>query len=394
MNIKGVRLTAGLLVAALMITAVPTEMFEAKTAESANYITGTSYSFSAGAHSAINETVVLEDSTDDELYADVEENEALVVTAPVETEPVNPYANIAIANVNEYLNIRTEANPEAEVLGKLYNQGRATVLETLDGWYKITSGTVTGYVSAEFVIVGDEAACEAASKKIGTVVTETLRLRKEASTESGVHTLLSEGNKVTVVEEVAEGWYKVQYGSYTGYVSGDYITVETVYSYAESREEEAARLAAAEEARRKEEERKRQQEEKKKQQAQASNKVYKAPAGVDGQSVVDYAVQFVGNPYVWGGTSLTKGADCSGFVMKVYEAFGVTGLPHSSYKLRSVGYAVSASDVQPGDIICYSGHVAIYIGDGKIVHASNKKEGIKISNNWKYKKVLAIRRIF
>lgn len=398
MNNRGVRLTAGLLVAALIVTTIPAEMFEAKTAESANYITGTSYNFSAGAHSAINETVVLEDSTDNELYADVEENDAPVVTAPVETEPVvtlpvNPYANIAIANVNEYLNIRAEANPEAEVLGKLYNQGKATVLETLDGWYKITSGTVTGYVSAEFVIVGDQATCEAASKRIGTVVTETLRLRKEASTESGVHTLLSEGNKVTVVDELVEGWLKIQYGSYTGYISADYVTVETVYSYAESREEEAARLAAEAEARRKAEERRRQEEAKKQQQAQASNKVYKAPAGVSGQSVVDYAVQFVGNPYVWGGESLTNGADCSGFVMKIYEAFGVD-LPHSSYKLRSVGYSVSASDVQPGDIICYSGHVAIYMGDGKIVHASNKKEGIKISNNWKYKKVLAIRRIF
>ena len=129
MNNRGVRLTAGLLVAALIVTTIPAEMFEAKTAESANYITGTSYNFSAGAHSAINETVVLEDSIDDELYADVEENNAPVVTAPVETEPVvtlpvNPYANIAIANVNEYLNIRAEANPEAEVLGKLYNQGK------------------------------------------------------------------------------------------------------------------------------------------------------------------------------------------------------------------------------------------------------------------------------
>ena len=399
MNIKGVRLTAGLLVAALIVTTVPADTFEAKTAESTNYITGTSYSFSAGAHSAINETVVLEDTTNDEIYADVEENEAPVVAAPVETEPVvtepvNPYADIAIANVNEYLNIRTEANPESEVLGKLYNQGKATVLETLDGWYKITSGTVTGYVSAEFVVVGDQATCEAASKRIGTVVTETLRLRKEASTESGVHTLLSEGNKVTVVDESVEGWLKVQYGTYTGYVSADYVTVETVYTYAESREEEAARLAAEEEARRKEEERRRQEEAKKQQQAQSSSKTYKAPAGVDGQSVVDYAVQFVGNPYVWGGTSLTNGADCSGFVMKIYEAFGVTGLPHSSYKLRSVGYAVSASDVQPGDIICYNGHVAIYMGDGKIVHASNRKDGIKITNNWKYKKVLAIRRIF
>ncbi|MBP3678265.1 MAG: SH3 domain-containing protein, partial [Agathobacter sp.] len=331
---KGVRLTAGLLVAALLVTTIPADTFAAKNAESTNYITGTSYSFSAGAHSAINETVVLEDTTDDTLYAGVEENEA-----PVVAEPVNPYANIAIANVNEYLNIRAAASSDAEVLGKLYVKGAATVLETLDGWYKVTSGSVTGYVHADYVIVGDEATCKAASQRIGTVNTDTLRLRKEASTESGVHTLLSAGNKVTVIDESIEGWLKVQYKSYTGYVSADYVSVETVYSYAESKAEEAARKEAERAAAAKKNNNK----------TSSSNKKYNAPAGVSGQSVVDYAVQFVGNPYVWGGTSLTKGADCSGFVMKIYEAFGVS-LPHSSYKLRSVGYSVSASDVQPGDI--------------------------------------------
>ncbi|MBQ2705963.1 MAG: C40 family peptidase [Agathobacter sp.] len=373
---KGVRLTAGLLVAALLVTTVPAEVFAGQTVESTNYITGTSYSFSAGAHSAIGETVVLEDATEDELYAGVEENEA-----PVVAEPANPYANIAIAKVNEYLNIRTEANPNAAVLGKLYNNGAATVLETLDGWYKVTSGSVTGYVSADYVVVGDEATCKAVSQRVGTVITDALRIRKEASTEAGVYTLLTEGNKMTVLDESMEGWLKVQYRSYVGYVASEYVSVETVYNYAESKEEERARLEAEAAA-------------KKQQQASSSsNKHYNAPASKEGQAVVDYAVQFVGNPYVWGGTSLTNGADCSGFVMKVYEAFGVS-LPHSSYQQRSVGYAVSASDVRPGDIICYSGHVAIYIGDGKIVHASNRKEGIKISYNWQYRQVLAIRRIF
>lgn len=380
---KGVRLTAGLLVAALLVTTVPAEALAGQTAESTSYITGTTYSFSAGAHSAINETVVLEDTTDDTLYAGVEENDA-----PVVAEPANPYANIAIANVNEYLNIRAAASSDAEVLGKLYVNGAATVLETLDGWYKVTSGNVTGYVSADYVIVGDEATCKAASQRIGTVNTETLRLRKEASTEAGVRTLLSSGNQVTVLDESMEGWLQVQYKSYTGYVSADYVSVETVYSYAESKEEEAARKAAEAAAAAAAISKKTTTSS-----SSSSSKSYSAPSGTSGQSVVDYAVQFVGNPYVWGGTSLTNGADCSGFIMKVYEAFGVS-LPHSSYKLRSVGYAVSASEVQPGDIICYSGHVAIYMGDGKIVHASNKKDGIKISDNWQYKKVLAIRRIF
>ncbi len=114
--------------------------------------------------------------------------------------------------------------------------------------------------------------------------------------------------------------------------------------------------------------------------------------GVSGQAVADYACQFVGNPYVWGGTSLTDGADCSGFVMSVYAHFGIS-LPHSSYALRSVGIAVSVSDLQPGDIICYAGHVAIYIGGGAIVHASNATDGIKITYNYAYQTVVAIRRV-
>ena len=112
-----------------------------------------------------------------------------------------------------------------------------------------------------------------------------------------------------------------------------------------------------------------------------------------GQAVADYACQFVGNPYVWGGESLTNGADCSGFIKAVYAHYGVS-LPHSSYSLRSVGRAVSASEMQPGDIVCYDGHVAIYIGGGRIVHASNQKDGIKISPNYAYRTVVAIRRIF
>lgn len=111
-----------------------------------------------------------------------------------------------------------------------------------------------------------------------------------------------------------------------------------------------------------------------------------------GEDIVAYALQFVGNRYVYGGSSLSKGTDCSGFVMRVYEEFGYE-LPRSSYYQRSAGVNVSEEDIQPGDIVCYSGHVAIYMGDGKIVHASNAKEGIKVSDDYTYRKVLSIRRI-
>lgn len=112
-----------------------------------------------------------------------------------------------------------------------------------------------------------------------------------------------------------------------------------------------------------------------------------------GSAVASYGCQFVGNPYVWGGESLTNGADCSGFVKSVYGHFGVS-LPHSSGALTGVGRAVSTSDMQPGDIVCYSGHVAIYIGGGQIVHASSPSTGIKIGPVNYGKSIIAVRRIF
>ena len=111
-----------------------------------------------------------------------------------------------------------------------------------------------------------------------------------------------------------------------------------------------------------------------------------------GSSVVNYATQFVGNPYVWGGTSLTNGADCSGFVQSVYANFGVS-LPRTSYEQQNAGTEVSYADAQPGDLICYGGHVAIYMGNGQIVHASNSRDGIKISDNAAYRTITSVRRL-
>ena len=111
-----------------------------------------------------------------------------------------------------------------------------------------------------------------------------------------------------------------------------------------------------------------------------------------GSSVVNYATQFVGNPYVWGGTSLTNGADCSGFVQSVYANFGVS-LPRTSYEQQNAGTEVSYADAQPGDLICYGGHVAIYMGNGQIVHASNSQDGIKISNDATYRTIVSVRRL-
>ena len=387
MKTKGLKLIAVALTGALLMGSVPADMTFYAAGEDTEYMEGVSISFSGGAHAAIGETVVLNDGDANTGLA-VATQEAPLVADPEQTATPNEYANMAIAQVNGTLNVRAEANEDAEVVGKLYKNGAATVLETLDGWYKIESGSVVGYVSADYVIVGDETACKEASERVAIIQAQTLKLRKEASTESGVYTLISEGKKVTVLDESIEGWVKVKYKSYTGYVAAEYVELKTVYTYAESKEEEAARLAAEAEERRREEARRSSSNSN-----SNSNRTYNPPTGGTGQDVVNYAVQFVGNPYRLGGTSMTNGIDCSAFVMNVYAAFGVS-LPRTSYDQRSVGYEVSADQIQPGDIVCYSGHVAIYIGDGKIVHASNRSDGIKISNNWRYTRVITIRRIF
>ncbi len=321
-------------------------------------------------------------------------------TAPVVAQQTalvaaSGYADMLVANVNNYVNIRSEAAKESQSVGKLYKNNVGRVLSEENGWYKIESGNVVGYVSAEYVTVADEEKIRAAGRRTAIVTTQTLFVRKGPSTDTPVIDMVPEHEDLTVVDESNEGWIGVSVDGGNGFVSADYVELSTEYTYAESKEEEKARLKKEEEERKKAAAaaaRKKKRTESASGSSTADDSSYTPPTGSSGADVATFACQFVGNPYVYGGTSLTNGADCSGFVMSVYANYGVS-LPHSSTSLRRSGYGVETSEMQPGDIICYSGHVAIYIGGGQIVHASNRRDGIKISNV-NYRAILAVRRIF
>lgn len=318
-------------------------------------------------------------------------------TTTVEQQaPESEYANVAIAQVDNYVNIRSTPSEDGDVVGKLYNKSAATVLATEGDWYQITSGNCTGYVKCEFVVVGDEELAKSVSTRLATVTTQTLYVREQPTTESSVEGMVPEGDDLVVTDEsmADTGWVKVSLLDYEGYVSLEFVTLSTDYVTAESKEEEAARLA------KEEAERKAAAAAAAASQRKASSgsyytggsSSYAAPSGAGGSAVVSYASQFVGNPYVYGGSSLTNGTDCSGFVMGVYSAFGV-GLPHSSSAMRSVGYGVDVNSMQAGDIVCYSGHVGIYTGNGTIVNALNTSSGITYTNV-NYSPILAVRRIY
>ncbi len=264
------------------------------------------------------------------------------------------YTNLGIAKLESgNLNVRETPDTGGKLVGKMPKDSACEILEvTEDGWARITSGDVTGYVSMEYLYTGADAVMRASElmNTVAVVNADALKVRDEPSVESAVLTQVPKGEELEVLE-VLEEWVMVSIDGDEAYVASEFVTVEeklnTAVTMSELRYGEGV-----------------------------------SDLRVD---IVEYAKQFLGNRYVYGGTSLTKGVDCSGFTMAVYKHFGIS-LPHHSGSQAREGTKITADQLQPGDLIFYAdssgtiNHVALYIGGGQVIHASNEKTGIRISN--------------
>ncbi len=345
----------------------------------------------------------------------------------LKTEIISPYANLGVSKADNYVNVRKSPTTDSEVVGKLYRGCAADILERLDGgWVKIESGDVKGYIAEDFLAIGKdaEAMVDEYASQYATVNTQTLRVREKMDVNSKILTLIPGGETYPVVKNHGD-WVELILGTdedtgkdFTGFVSADYVNLKVEFKFAISIAEEQKRIREQQEAERAEAERKaklaaeeakRKEDAKKAQESKNNSGSSKdnSSSGSSGSSsslsglrseIITYAQKFVGNRYVWGGESLTNGADCSGFVQAVYGDFGYSIPRTSRDQAAGAGKQVSESDMLPGDLVFYTNssgvvnHVAMYIGNGMIVHAANSRQGI-IRSNVKYRDIYRVRRV-
>ena len=340
-------------------------------------------------------------------------------TKETNTATESKYANKAVADIysTTTLNIRKKGSINAKIVGKMKKGNIATVLKKGSEWSKVRSGNVTGYVKNQYLVFGDEIENFAKQnvKKVAKVQTETLRVRKKASTDSKIVTLVSEDDKLKVKKQT-DDWAKVKVDGQTGYVSKDYAKVTYSFGKAKSMKQ----IQAEQEAKKRAEEAARNKPVSTTSSSHTSNtgttsgsttgstqttkkasvSVSSSGSSATGIRIASYAQQFVGNPYRYGGNSLTNGIDCSGFTQQIMAKFGYS-ISRTSSSQSGDGRAVSTSNLRAGDLVFYGDggsidHVALYIGGGQVVHASNSapypRGGIKISNV-NYRTPICARRI-
>lgn len=302
---------------------------------------------------------------------------------------IEGYTNLGVSNVTSYLNVRNGAGTENKIIGKMPGGSACEILEEADGWYKIKSGDVTGYVSSDYILTGYDAnikAMETMETKL-LVTADVLNVRQEPSTDCSVSTKVNSGEYLDILEDESNGWYKIDINNLTGYVSAEFVKeVNSLPTAVEIVEVQVTNTASSGNS------------------GSGSN-TYNGPtydtSGLDqtvsqtAKDLIDYAMQFLGNPYVYGGNSLTNGTDCSGFVKLIFAHFGYS-LPRSSSAYASVGTQIPYTSAKPGDIMVYKyggsiGHVAIYIGNGQIVHASTPSGGIRIGSAYFVTPCFAVR---
>lgn len=306
------------------------------------------------------------------------------------------YDNLGVSNVSNYLNVRDNPDEKkGKIIAKLPSNAGCDILDSsTSGWLKIRSGNITGYVKSEYILTGQQAKDKAlqVAKLMAISNTDGVNVRTEPNTNSSIYTQISNSERFLVADQ-QDGWVKIEIDDQDAYLSSDYVDVK--YGLEEAIKYTPVVEVADNSSSSKNSSKNTTGKNSSSGKTSGKSSANDGAAGSKSGSVsskraqiANYAVQFVGNRYVYGGTSLTNGTDCSGFTMSVMAKFGVS-LPHNSGSQAGCGKSITSSQMRPGDLVFYSGsgginHVALYIGNGQVCHASNAKSGIKIST-WNYR---------